>query len=246
MRRKRAGARVEKSGAVCITGGVDVGETSIKSVLLVHSLVGEEVVAANVTLVRGSREPADLRTALRCSWAAVLAAAGVSDIDVAYVASTGTRDQVAFRVGHFLGRNCLGLGTRFRFPQAVGYVDWGARQLRCGIIDDDGQVVRRVSRRGQVDAASAAVTVAALVGDQPPDSPLALIGGRTCDRAWQASFASEVRRLRPTVRFLVADDAIFAAAYGAAVVAARRYRRLSRRLVALHWVRPSEASPWLN
>jgi hypothetical protein len=223
-----------------------VGKTSIKTVLLAHSLVGEEVIAANVTLVRGAREPADLRTALRCSWAAVLTAAGVSDIDVAYVASTGTRDQVAFRVGHFLGRNCLGLGTRFRFPQAIGYVDWGARQLRCGLIDDSGQVIRRLSRRGPMDAASAAVTVAALVGDHILDSPLALIGGRTCDRDCQASLGSEVRRLRPGVQLLVADDGVFAAAYGAAVVAARRYRRLSRRVVAVHWVRPSEASPWLN
>ncbi|HEX3697947.1 MAG TPA: hypothetical protein VH374_21415 [Polyangia bacterium] len=245
MKRKRTDVLAPASSVRCLTGGVDVGSKTIKTALLAHSATGDEVIAANITVVRRAREASDLRDALRTSWAGVLATAGVSDTDVDYVASTGVRDRVAFRVGHFWGESCQGVGTRFLFPKAVGYLDWGARQLRVGIIDQVGSIVRRLARRAEIDVPAAARASVELLADMPT-GPLALIGGRTCDRGWLAALENEMQKLRPSLGLLASEHGIFAGAYGAALVAARRYRRLSKRQVTVAWVPEPTFAPWLN
>lgn len=245
MKRTGAGVAVSQVGAVCLTGGVDVGSTTIKTALLAHSAGGDEVVATNLTVVRRGRQAPDLRDALRSSWAGVLAMAGISDGDVAYVASTGMRDQAAFRVGHFLGRRCQGVGTRFLFPKSVGYLDWGVRQLRVGIVDEVGYAVRWLERCAEIDVVTAARALVDLLADTPAGQ-LALIGGRTCDHDWLGALENKIQKLRPSLGLLASEQGVFAGAYGAALVAARRYRRLSRRLVIAPRMRQTDFVPWLN
>lgn len=227
-------ARGEPSGPLFLTGGVDVGSTAIKTALFAHSpQAGDSIalIGAHITLVGPRHEAIDYRNALRVGWARVLETAGVADADVAYVASTGVRDQIAFRVGHFFGRQSQALGARFLFPQAAAFLDAGAYQMRCALIDGDGRVIRHVARRADSDPLIAGGVAVGMLTALRAVGAVVLVGGGARDGALLAALRDQLARRSDGLALLTSPDAVFAGAFGAALLAGRRFRQLARRLV---------------
>ena len=238
-----------------LTVGVDIGMRTVKIALLNHTGGAPRVVAVDTVPVQGRRDDRDAEVAVRESWARLLRSAGVTPTDIALVASTGTKERAIVHVGHFYRRLSLAAGARFLLPDAAAVLDIGARQMRCaqvgGATTDrrhattrtdmicGGEIVEAIARRTGVAIEAAglspagvtalddlAARAAKLLGTLALDGPTFVTGALALNLGFVRILAARLVEVRLLTRLVVLPDAIFAAAYGAALLAARRYLRV--------------------
>lgn len=121
-----------------LTGGVDVGSSAVKTVLVAHDADGARILARRTDRLRHR----DVAEAAEEAWAAVLREAGASPGDVAYVASTGEGHLVGFRTGHFYGMTSHARGGIELEPGASAVLDAGALHARAIAVAPAGRVLR--------------------------------------------------------------------------------------------------------
>ena len=256
-----------------VTAGVDVGMRTVKVALLAHggATGSPRVLSSELVTVARRREVLDLQNAVREGWFGSLRGAGLVPADIALVASTGHDDGFA-RVGHFYRAQSLSAGVRFLFPHAVAVLDVGARQLRCTRLERMGRGrgyaatpqgeswgADALEPIGSAHAASPAEMIrgpaaiaayesvaaraSALMQALSLDGPTAITGALAVDVRFLSTLAQRLIDDRLAVVLLSSPDAVFTSAYGAALLAARRFLRAagSRRGKELS---PSRAWPW--
>ena len=121
-----------------ITGGVDVGSSSVKFALLRTNEAGQVDV---LHLYAGRIRRRDLRKVIQDGYQHVLEEAGIATDDVAYVASTGEGELVEFRRGHFYGMTTHARGALFLMPQIRAVLDVGALHARAMLMDARSRVL---------------------------------------------------------------------------------------------------------
>jgi bcr-type benzoyl-CoA reductase subunit D len=115
------------------TAGIDIGSGAVKTVLF----KGEEWLAKRVERIR-RRVPMDLA---RQGLDDVLQEHGLAEADLAYIATTGEGENVAFATGHFYSMTTHARGAVFLNPEARAVVDIGALNGRAIYIDERGKVL---------------------------------------------------------------------------------------------------------
>ncbi len=124
-----------------VTAGIDVGTGAVKAAIVCSTGVAKATVLGTHRERLLRRDPgrvAELAYERACQ------AAGLTRKDVAYVASTGDGDAVAFRDGHFYGMTTHARGATFLLPGARSVADLGALHARVMVIDEQSRV--RASR----------------------------------------------------------------------------------------------------
>jgi benzoyl-CoA reductase subunit D len=238
-----------------LTCGLDVGARSVKSAILSHEGARSVVLAKALVRIPGHRDTRTDRVAIRESWSRALADAGLSGGDIDSVASTGSRDRQTVRIGRFYPRFSHAFGARLLFPDAVAALDIGADQVRCALLSDPADRRRypateaggsrgrweTLARPAGVtsDAAAPRVIVARqdstasssmkLLRSLSVDGGVVLTGGMALDADFVRSLWCCLLQAESNVSLLISPEAIFAGAYGAAILAARRFRLVSQR-----------------
>ena len=120
-----------------VTAGIDIGTGMIKTVLF--EVEGEESrwLARRTDRVR-SRDPLELAAE---AYKQALAEAALEPKDVAYVATTGEGESLAFHTGHFYSMTTHGRGAIYLDPEARAALDVGALHGRAIRIDERGKVL---------------------------------------------------------------------------------------------------------
>lgn len=221
-----------------LTCGLDVGARSVKIAVLSHQEARSTILAS--VLVRSEGHPyAEVgRAAIRESWRQVLADAGLSAGDIDYVVSTGTCDSEVVGMGRHPGRSSHALGARLLFPDAVAALDIGASEIRCGLVSEPligrryamARIARRTIGETVDEADDLAGRAVGLVRTLAVEGKIVLTGGMVLDADFVGDLWSAILRTRGSesnVSLLISPEAIFAGAYGAAILAAGRFLRLS-------------------
>jgi (R)-2-hydroxyacyl-CoA dehydratese activating ATPase len=115
------------------TAGVDVGSTYTKAALLddENRLLGRAMVPTGFRLEAAARSALDQ----------ALAAAGLTDGDIAYTATTGYgRNQIAFRDVQATDLTAQSWGTRWFYPGTRTVLDIGGQTMKAMRLDDGGKV----------------------------------------------------------------------------------------------------------
>ncbi len=120
-----------------ITSGIDVGTGAIKVVLFDVEDGKETLVAKQVERVR-QRDPLKLASALYDS---LLDASGLSRSDIAYCATTGEGESLAFHTGHFYSMTTHARGAIYLRPESRVVLDTGALHGRAIRMDEHGKVL---------------------------------------------------------------------------------------------------------
>ena len=238
---------------ISLTGGLDVGARSVKVALLSHQGSKSTVLAKVVIQIRGSR---DARAAMQEGWVQVLADASLSAREVDSVASTGAPAHFVDRIGHFYGHSSQARGARMLFPDASVALDVGTNQIRCVLLSDPrtrrrastGPDVMRqdlytLGRPAEVHLIQLsapfmdaplprylAARAATLIRSLAVEGNVVLTGGMVYDADFVHGLWSQLLASESGVSLLISPDAVFAGAFGAAILAARRFERISREL----------------
>jgi benzoyl-CoA reductase subunit D len=122
-----------------LTGGVDVGSSAVKLVVVQSDGAGrEEVVAKRLERLR-RRDP--LEIARQVWFDELLPQAGLRAEEIAYVATTGEGDRIEFRTGHFYGMTAHARGALFLEPAARAVLDVGGLHARALLMDERSRVL---------------------------------------------------------------------------------------------------------
>ncbi|MCP5371638.1 MAG: benzoyl-CoA reductase subunit D [Hyphomicrobiales bacterium] len=124
-----------------ITAGIDVGTGVVKAVLFDvgdPQTGGDAKWLARETAKIRQRDPLKLAEA---AYEAVLAEAGLTRDDVAYVATTGEAESLEFSTGHFYSMTTHARGGIYLDPDARAILDIGALHGRAISIDEKGKVL---------------------------------------------------------------------------------------------------------
>lgn len=115
------------------TAGIDAGSTYTKAVIL-----GDDgTIAAKAMLSTGFR----LAEAAASAYQQALTRCGLSESDIAYVASTGFgRYQVAFRDVQVTDITAQARGARYFFPATKTVLDVGGQTMKASRLDERGKV----------------------------------------------------------------------------------------------------------
>jgi benzoyl-CoA reductase subunit D len=119
------------------TAGIDVGSSTVKTIVLEGLGKDARIVGRSVERIR-RRDPVAV---IRESYAAALEDAGTSPDDVVYVATTGEGELVPFRTGHFYSMTAHARGGLFLEPEARAVLDVGALHARAILMDDRSKVL---------------------------------------------------------------------------------------------------------
>ena len=119
------------------SGIFDVGSSAVKVAIARSSATGEELVALHAERIRRR----ELRKVITESYRTALDVAGVTERDIAYVATSGEGELVEFRRGHFYGMTTHSRGAIFLMPQARAVVDIGALHARAMKMDERSRVL---------------------------------------------------------------------------------------------------------
>jgi len=238
-----------------LSAGVDVGTRSVKIAIFDHAGGLGRVVATSQVLVQGRRDTRDARVAIREAWMNALREGAVAAGDVANIASTGTRARGVVHVGHFYRRLAVTLGAKHLVPLAAAVLDVGVTQVRCFRLGDTAEGKRKATRRLEICrggemlehlARRSGLTldelslvpgavwvydnlielVRRLLRRLSLEGPTVLVGGMTMDTRFRTALRCHVAGDTSPIELLVSPEGLFAGAYGAALLAARRYRRL--------------------
>ncbi len=126
------------SDTTLITAGMDVGSSSIKTALVASAADGSgEVLALRTDRIRRRT----ISNVIAEAWPLALEEAGLSEDEVAYVASTGEGELVHFRRGHFYGMTTHARGAVFLAPDSRAALDVGALHARAMRFDERSKVL---------------------------------------------------------------------------------------------------------
>lgn len=120
------------------TAGVDVGSSSVKSVIFKVSEGEEQLVAKQVDRIRRR----NLTGVISNNFKMLLEQTDLEQDDLAYIASTGEGEMVTFRTGHFFGMTTHARGAIYLMPEARSVVDIGALHNRAMLIDHRSKVLK--------------------------------------------------------------------------------------------------------
>lgn len=125
------------------TAGIDVGSSAVKVAIVAHDEgaphpdgEGWKLVARRFERVRHR----DIRLVVDVAWKLALEEAGLKTQDMAYIATTGEGELVAFRTGHFYGMTAHAKGGTLLVPEARAVLDIGALHARAILCDLRGRV----------------------------------------------------------------------------------------------------------
>ena len=225
-----------------LTAGVDIGVRAVKVAVLAHGARRgfPRVLASEIVSVAGRHHPGDAQLAVREGWWRSLRSAGLTPADIALVASTGQAWAVLAQVGHFYRSAGLTTGVRFLFPGAVAVLDIGARQIRCTRMETAilgrgyvatppgecwGSDLLVTLLRSTAAYDGLAARASDLVGVLSIDGPVAIAGAVASDPTFLGILARQLSDARSKAVLLSSSEGVFAGAYGAALLAARRFRR---------------------
>ncbi len=121
-----------------VTGGVDVGTSSIKVCVFRVDPTGEGTLLSKVVERIRRRDP---RQVAEHCFELALEEAKLGKGDVEYVASTGEGHVVEFRRGHFYGMTTHARGAAYLCPGATGALDIGALHARAIRMDGRAKVL---------------------------------------------------------------------------------------------------------
>ncbi len=119
------------------TVGIDVGSSSVKSVLMTFDGDVEQLVTTNLNKIRKR----DTKEVVRQSYELVLAAERLRHQDIAYVATTGEGEMVDFRRGHFYSMTTHARGALYLNPDVRAVADAGALHARVLVMDQRSKVL---------------------------------------------------------------------------------------------------------
>ena len=241
-----------------VTAGIDIGMRVVKVALLAHGSAtrSPRVLAAEIVSVPTRRDVRDVQAAVREGWFRSLRSAGLVPADVSLAASTGQAHAFA-HVGHVYRGLSLAAGVRFLFPRAVAVLDVGARQMRCTRLETDdcgrgyaatprgeswgGDVLDALARTNGVsfrEAVRSPSSIAAYEGLAERASrlmhvlslegPTAITGAIAADVSFLGILSRRLTDDRLEAKVLSSPEAVFTGAYGAALLAARRFLRAAR------------------
>lgn len=121
-----------------LSAGVDVGSSTIKV-----AVISDDGQGGNV-LLDGRVERLRRRDSLKVTeelFDRVIKDIGLRREDLAYIATTGEGENVAFRTGHFYGMTTHARGGLFLDPEARAIIDIGALHARAVTMDDRAKVL---------------------------------------------------------------------------------------------------------
>jgi activator of 2-hydroxyglutaryl-CoA dehydratase len=210
----------------CVTGGLDLGAHSVKMAILSYRGARSAVLAKAVVPIPGGRDVHDVQTAIREAWSRVLREANLSARDVDNMASTGSGARPLVRVGRLYGRSSQALGARLFFPEATVALELDGDEVRCVLLRDASGRMRRVECDDPGYRTGTPVTRAAMLLCSPAlGGKVALTGEMVLDPGVVQRIWSTLLALQSNVSLLISPEAIFAGAYGAAILAARRFNQ---------------------
>jgi benzoyl-CoA reductase subunit D len=128
---------MERDDGAVLVAGVDVGSSAVKLALLEERPDGARPLVLRTERLR-RREPA---TVARVLFEEALAAHGLREDDLSYVATTGEAEGLAWRTGHFYGMTAHARGALFLDPEARAALDVGALHTRAIRMDEHGKVL---------------------------------------------------------------------------------------------------------
>jgi len=122
-----------------LVAGVDVGSSALKVVVLEDRAGGgpQRVLSARSERIR-RRDPQQVAEEL---FDACLGEAGIERERLAYVATTGEGELLAFRTGHFYGMTTHARGGLFLDAEARAVIDVGALHARAVLMDERAKVL---------------------------------------------------------------------------------------------------------
>ena len=123
--------------SVVHTAGIDIGSGVVKTVLFRTGNGRSEWLARRVERIR-RRDNLQLA---RQGFDEVLHEKGLTEKDVAYVATTGEGENVKFATGHFYSMTTHARGGIYLVPDARAVVDIGALNGRAIYVDERGKVL---------------------------------------------------------------------------------------------------------
>ncbi len=119
-----------------VTAGIDIGSTTSKAVLWMDDHLGPCVIGPSTTNPRA--------TAREC-YEKVLATAGISGSEVAYIVGTGYgRAKVTFANENISEISAHGRGAQTLLPSARTVIDIGGQDTKVILLDKRGQIVEYV------------------------------------------------------------------------------------------------------
>ena len=121
-----------------LTCGLDVGTSAVKAAVVRSPAAGEPELLATVTERIRRRDP---RVVADAVYERALSDAGTRPDRLAYVATTGEGEIVAFRTGHFYGMTTHARGGLFLDPTVRAVIDIGALHTRAVVMDGRGKVL---------------------------------------------------------------------------------------------------------
>jgi benzoyl-CoA reductase subunit D len=127
------------TGTTLLTGGVDVGSSSVK-VAILRSAAGQEGEVLARTAQRIRRR--NVHEVVQLTLAEACGLAGVEVGSFAYLASTGDGDALPQRTGHFYSMTAHARGALFLRPEASAAIDVGALHARAIRMDGRGKVLQ--------------------------------------------------------------------------------------------------------
>ncbi len=119
------------------TVGIDIGTGAVKTALFRVENDETEWLGRHTSRIR-RRDPLKLA---EDAYHDLIAEAGLSADDIAYVATTGEGENVPFRTGHFYSMTTHARGGVYLEPEARSVLDVGALHGRAISIDDRGKVL---------------------------------------------------------------------------------------------------------
>lgn len=126
------------AAGMLITAGIDVGSSAVKVAIVRHP----PAAAATAMILRSDRiRRRELQKVIDEAYQTALDEAALAPDDVAYVASTGEGELVAFRRGHFYGMTTHARGATYMLPAARAVLDVGALHARALRIDERSRVL---------------------------------------------------------------------------------------------------------
>ena len=120
-----------------LTAGVDVGTSSVKTVILRDRNGEVEILAATTERIRRR----DLKVVIEEGYEGALAQARAARSDIRYAATTGEGELVEFRKGHFFGMTTHARGALFLDPESRAVLDVGALHARAIRMDESARVL---------------------------------------------------------------------------------------------------------
>jgi benzoyl-CoA reductase subunit D len=220
-----------------LTGGLDVGARSVKIAILSHEETRSVVLAKALIRIPARSDARSSRFVMRESWGRVLADAGMSAADIDYVASTGRPDRQLVRVARFYEPSTHAVGAGLLFSDAAASLDIGTDQIRCALVGEPPNGRRYAAARR--DAEPMLLPASLALQDELAESAIRLLhslvaegkvvltGGMALDAGFVRRLWARLLESGSNFSLLISPQAPFAGAYGAAMMAAVRYRRIS-------------------